>query len=151
MNPRSGEIIEFGAVIVENQTIIKTIQFFVKPSKPISLFTTELTGISQKMLDEQSKFTSQKEAIAEILNIFNDATLVAHNASFDIGFINEKMNQFGFGKLKNQIIDTLQVAKYIFPISASYRLEVVCKKLDIIYDPTIAHRADYDAKVLEQV
>lgn len=151
LNPRSGEIIEFGAVIVENQTIIKTIQFFVKPSKPISLFTTELTGISQKMLDEQSKFTSQKEAIAEILNIFNDATLVAHNASFDIGFINEKMNQFGFGKLKNQIIDTLQVAKYIFPISASYRLEVVCKKLDIIYDPTIAHRADYDAKVLEQV
>lgn len=151
LNPRFGEIIEFGAIIVEDNLVIDKIQFFVKPSKPISKFTTELTGISQKMLDEQYKFDNQKDAIEEILNIFQDYTLVAHNASFDIGYINEKMFQFNLGQLKNQIVDTLIIARHLFPFSNSYRLEVVSKKLNVFYDSSIAHRADYDAEVLQKV
>lgn len=151
LNPRHGEIIEFGAVIIENQKIKNTIQFFIKPSHPISKFTTELTGIDQKMLDENSKFDNQQDTIKEIINIFQDYTLIAHNAQFDIGFIEEKMDQFNLGQLNNEIIDTLAVAKYMFPISFSYRLEAVAKKLNIDYDATVAHRADYDAKVLTDV
>ncbi|MBD5423447.1 MAG: PolC-type DNA polymerase III [Mycoplasma sp.] len=152
LNPRHGEIIEFGAVIVENLKIKDTIQFFIKPSNPISKFTEELTGISQKLIDSESKFDNQKDAILKIINIFNeDYTLVAHNAQFDIGFIKEKIKQFNLPEIKNQVIDTLGIARYLFPISMSYRLEAVCKKLNIIYDPTVAHRADYDANVLEQV
>lgn len=151
LNPRFGEIIEFGAIIVENNLVIDKIQFFVKPSEPISKFTTELTGITQKMLDEQYKFDNQKDAIEEILKIFKDYTLVAHNASFDIGYINEKMFQFNLGQLKNQIVDTLTIARYLFPFSISYRLEVISKKLNVVYDSSIAHRADYDAEVLQKV
>lgn len=150
LNPRTGEIIEFGAIIVENDIAIKTFQFFVKPSKPISKFTTELTGISQKMLDEQSKFDNQKDAILEILKIFDKSTIVAHNALFDIGYIKEKMRQYNLGGLENQIIDTLNVAKFLLPYSHSYRLEIVSRKMNIFYDPSVAHRADYDAKVLQQ-
>lgn len=151
LNPRYGEIIEFGAVIVENRKIIDTIQFFIKPTKPISKFTSELTSITQEMLDQKSLFDNQKDAIIKILDIFKDSTLVAHNASFDIGFINEKMDQYNLGNLENQIIDTLSLAKFLFPISSSYRLEIVSKKLNVVYDASIAHRADYDAKVLYQV
>ncbi len=151
LNPRTGEIIEFGAVIVDNQKITETIQFFIKPSMSISQFTTDLTGISQKMLDEQSMFNNQKDALSKILEIFKDSTVVAHNANFDIGYIKEKMYQNNLGEFKNQVIDTLALARFLFPVSQSYRLEVVSKKMSIIYDPTIAHRADYDAKVLEQV
>ncbi len=151
LNPRQGEIIEFGAVIIENNLITKIVQFFVKPSKQISSFTSELTGITQKMLDTEAKYDNQKDAINEILNIFSDYTLVAHNAQFDIGFIKEKMLQYNLGTLKNQIIDTMGIAKVILPNSYSYRLEIVSKKLNIVYDPTVAHRADYDAKILQQV
>lgn len=148
LNPRHGEIIEFGAIIIENQIIKEVKQFFVKPSHPVSKFTTELTGIDQKMLDEKSKFNNQEDGVKEILDIFSDHVLIAHNAQFDIGFIEEKMKKYNMGKLNNEIIDTLNVAKYLFPVSFSYRLEIVAKKLNINYDSTVAHRADYDAKVL---
>ncbi len=151
LNPRTGEIIEFGALTYENGQIVESIQFFIKPSKPISKFTTELTGISQRMVDEKALFNNQEEALKKILAIFSDATLVAHNAMFDIGYIKEKMYQFNLGELKNQIIDTLGLAKFLIPVSQSYRLEVVAKKLNVLYDPEVAHRADYDAAVLQRV
>ncbi len=151
LNPRVGEIIEFGAAIVENFKLKENIQFFIKPSKPINKFTTELTGITQEMLDKKSKFDNQKDAIKEIMNIFKDYTLIAHNAQFDIGFLNQKLFENNLDQIQNTIIDTLAIAKYLFPISISYRLEIVCKKFNILYDASIAHRADYDANVLEQV
>lgn len=151
LNPRNGEIIEFGAIIVENFKVKDNLQFFIKPSQQISKFTTELTGITQDMLDKQAKFDNQKDAILEIKKIFKNYALVAHNAQFDIGYINQKLFESALNEIENPIIDTLAVAKYLFPISISYRLEVVCKKMNIIYDASIAHRADYDANVLEQV
>lgn len=151
LNPRKGEIIEFGAVIVENFKVKNNFQFFIKPSQKISKFTTELTGITQDMLDKQAKFDNQKEAIIEIKNIFKNYVLVAHNAQFDIGYLNQKLIESGFNEIENPIIDTLAISRYLFPISISYRLEVVCKKMNIVYDASVAHRADYDANVLEQV
>ena len=151
LNPRNGEIIEFGAIIVENFKAKDNLQFFVKPSQKISKFTTELTGITQDMLDKQAKFDNQKDAIIEIKKIFKDYVLVAHNAQFDIGFLNQKLTESGFDEIENPIVDTLVVSRYLFPVSISYRLEVVCKKMNIIYDASVAHRADYDANVLEQV
>lgn len=151
LNPRKGEIIEFGAVIVENFKVKNNFQFFIKPSQKISKFTTELTGITQDMLEKQAKFDNQKEAIIEIKNIFKNYVLVAHNAQFDIGYLNQKLIESGFNEIENPIIDTLAISRYLFPISISYRLEVVCKKMNIVYDASVAHRADYDANVLEQV
>ena len=149
LNPRMGEIIEFGAVEIEKGVVKKTHQFFIKAKQPISSFTTELTGISQKMIDEAK--LNEAEAIEKILEIFQDKTLVAHNATFDISFINEKLFQYGFEHLKNQIVDTLALAKYLLENSQNYRLETVSKKMGIFYDYSIAHRADYDAGILQKV
>ena len=149
LNPRMGEIIEFGAVEIEKGVVKKTHQFFIKAKQPISSFTTELTGISQKMIDEAK--LNEAEAIKKIVEIFQDKTLVAHNATFDISFINEKLFQYGFEHLKNQIVDTLALAKYLLENSQNYRLETVSKKMGIFYDHSIAHRADYDAGILQKV
>ena len=149
LNPRMGEIIEFGAVEIEKGVVKKTHQFFIKAKQPISSFTTELTGISQKMIDEAK--LNEAEAIEKIVEIFQDKTLVAHNATFDISFINEKLFQYGFEHLKNQIVDTLALAKYLLENSQNYRLETVSKKMGIFYDHSIAHRADYDAGILQKV
>ena len=149
LNPRIGEIIEFGAVEIEKGAVKNSYQFFIKAKQPISSFTTELTGISQKMIDEAKM--DEKTAMIEILKIFENKTLVAHNATFDISFINEKLFQYGFEPLKNQIVDTLALAKYLIETAQNYRLETVSKKFGIYYDASVAHRADYDANVLQKV
>lgn len=151
LNPRTGEIIEFGAVEMENGRIIKTHQFFIRPSQKISAFTTNLTGITQQMLESPEAIQEEKQAIEKIIDIFNDHTLVAHNAKFDISFINEKIHKYNLKRINNQVIDTLSLAKFLIEISQNYRLETVSKKYGILYDPTVAHRADYDAQVLQKV
>lgn len=151
LSPRLGEIIEFGAVEILKGNIINKHQFFIKPKKPISSFTTELTNITQEMLDKDSKYSDEKEAIKEIVRIFDNHTIVAHNAHFDMSFINEKLKQYELDPIKNQVIDTLALVKYLIPNSASYRLEAVAKKFGVSYDTNIAHRADYDAEVLQKI
>ncbi len=144
LSPRFDEIIEFGGVKIEKGVITEKLQFFIKGDKPISKFTTELTGITQDMVNEG---ISEIEGTKKILNFIQDFTLVAHNASFDIGFLKEKIYKYKLNKLQNQWIDTLSIAKLLLT-SKSYRLEIVCKKYAINYNTEIAHRADYDAEVL---
>ncbi len=145
LSPRFDEIIEFGAVKLQSGKIIDKLQFFIKGTKLISDFTTELTGITQSMVDDG---IIEINGIKKIINFIKDFTLVAHNASFDIGFIKEKIFKYKLGELKNQWVDTLSISRFLIEQSKSYRLEIVCKKFSINYDNEIAHRADYDAEVL---
>ena len=145
LSPRFDEIIEFGGVKIEKGIITDKLQFFIKGEKPISRFTTELTGITQEMVNGG---ISEKEGTQKIIDFIQDFTLVAHNASFDLGFLKEKIFKYKLQELKNQWIDTLAIAKLLIPTSKSYRLEIVCKKYAVNYNTEIAHRADYDAEVL---
>ncbi len=145
LSPRFDEIIEFGGVKIKNGIIIKRLQFFIKGEKPISNFTTNLTGITQAMVNGG---ISEIEGTKKIIDFIEDCTLVAHNASFDIGFLKEKIYKYNLKELKNQWLDTLAIAKFLIIFSKSYRLEIVCKKYGIYYDTEVAHRADYDAEVL---
>lgn len=145
LSPRFDEIIEFGAVKWQSGKVIDKLQFFIKGNKKISDFTTNLTGITQEMVNEG---ISEIDGIKKIINFIEDFTLVAHNASFDIGFLKEKIFKYELDELKNQWIDTLSIARFLIEQSKSYRLEIVCKKFSINYDAEVAHRADYDAEVL---
>ena len=148
LSPINGEIIEFGAVKIENGQVVDKEQFFIKSTKPLSTFTKQFTGIEDEDLKEAIK---EKEALEKIINYFKDYTLVAHNANFDIGFINEKLVKNGFDVLKNPVIDTLIVARFIHFWKKSFRLEAVAKRINVHYDEKVAHRADYDAEVLSNV
>ncbi|MGL5205305.1 MAG: PolC-type DNA polymerase III [Metamycoplasmataceae bacterium] len=145
LSARFDEIIEFGGVKIVNGKVVERVGFFIKPTQKISTFTTELTGITQSMVDEGF---SEIEGITKILNFIQDYSLVAHNAIFDIGFLKEKMFKYNLGELTNQWIDTLSIARLLIENSKSYRLGIVCKKYSINYDTNVAHRADYDAEVL---
>ncbi|MGL6125028.1 MAG: PolC-type DNA polymerase III [Metamycoplasmataceae bacterium] len=145
LSPRFDEIIEFGGVKIIDGQIVDRVGFFIKPKQKISSFTTELTGITQAMVDGG---LSEIEGIKKIINFIEDFTLVAHNAIFDIGFLKEKIYKYELGKLNNQWIDTLSISKLLNDNLKSYRLEVMCKKYSINYNTIVAHRADYDAEVL---
>ncbi|MCK5945883.1 MAG: PHP domain-containing protein, partial [Mycoplasmataceae bacterium] len=92
LSPIIGDIIEFGAVKVVDGKVIDKKQFFINTDSEISAFTTDLTGITKKDL-ANSKY--EKDAILDIKEYIEDFTLVAHNANFDLSFLNEKLRKYG--------------------------------------------------------
>ena len=86
--------------------------------------------------------------VEEVLRDFHewmaDDILVAHNAEFDMGFINTGFKKIGLSEAKNPVIDTLELARFLLPELKNHRLNTLCKRLDI--ELTQHHRAIYDAE-----
>lgn len=145
LSARYDEIIEFGAIKISGGVEVERFQTFIKPTKPLSAFTTELTGI--KELDVRNAPTL-REIMPRILKFIGNSIIVAHNAVFDYGFLNACVVKLGGEKLTNPVIDTLPLARVVFPNLKAYTLGSVCRACNTDYDEDAAHRADYDAKVL---
>ncbi len=138
-------ITEFGAVKIRNGEVVDRLQFFVNPQKPIPSQISQLTNITNAMVKDEMPIEQRLE---QILEFFGDAILVAHNAPFDIGFLNEALMRNGYSKIVNPVIDTLNLCKAYLKSMKSYRLGQCCRVFRITYDDGVAHRADYDAEVL---
>ncbi len=150
LSPEYEEIIEFGAVKVKNNRIVDRKQFFVRPSKKIPFHIIKMTNITnEQILKSNAKIES--EAILDIKNYLEGYTLVAHNANFDITFVNTKLEKYGYKKLNQPTIDTMVIARMVFPEAKRFRLQNIANRLNIEYDSEIAHRADYDAEVLARI
>lgn len=142
------DITEFGAVKIKNGQEIGRIQSLIKPKKHISQKITQLTHITN---DDVKDAPTIEEFIPQILDFFQDDVIVAHNATFDVGFLNEILVRYGYPKLKNPAIDSLTLAWKLLPDLKGYRLGNVARHYRIPYDGDDAHRADYDAEVLAGV
>ena len=148
LSPRFDHIIEFGGQIVKNRECIKSLQLFIKPPVQLSAFTTELTSITEDNVRNAKPF---EECVDEILDFIGDRILVAHNATFDYGFLNESLKRIGRKPLMNPVVDTLDLARSMLDRKA-YRLGNLARQYGIPYEEGGgAHRADYDANVLAQV
>lgn len=145
LSKENDRIIEFGAIKLHQGMIVDRMQMFVNPDLIISPFISKLTNISQTQLD-----ASEAEAVLvhKWKTFFADCILVAHNASFDTGFINQAYKRAGLMELNNAVIDTLDMAKAMIESKRSYRLGAIAKYYKLSYDDSVAHRADYDAEVL---
>ncbi len=142
------QMIEFGAVKIKNGIVIDKLHFFSQAEKKVSSVVKELTGITQEMVDNG---IPQAEAADKIKNFFGNATLVAHNANFDISFMKKLYINHNKGLLENPWIDTLHLAWAIMAPRRSYRLGKIAPKWGVFYDEKAAHRADYDADVLKTI
>ena len=138
------KIIEFGAVKIKDGKEIDRIDILINPGFEVSEFTTSLTGISNEMLKDKK---SIEEELPTIMDFLSDCVLVAHNASFDVGFIQQAIGE----KLSNPIIDTLPLCRYLFTEEKRYTLGSLCRSKGIDYDEESAHRGDYDAEVLKDL
>ena len=141
-------IIEFGAVTMYRGNIESRIDMFIKPPVKLSNFTTHLTHIKDSDLVNARSFAEVKD---EILDYVKGKVLVAHNASFDYGFINAELKRIKADPIDNVVIDTLDLARAMFKDQKRFRLGSVAKHFGVEYDESDAHRADYDAEVLAQV
>lgn len=148
LSSRFDHIIEFGGVIVENREVKQTLQMFIKPPVELSAFTTNLTSITQQDLKDAKSF---EESCDEILNFIGDSVLVAHNASFDVNFLNDALVRANRKPLENPVIDTLDLSYSMHADRKAHRLGNVARIYNIKYDEEVAHRADYDAKILSDV
>src|SRR5699024_8307587 len=149
LSPEFDEMIEFGANIYNYSTGSSTRHdILIKPKNKVSKFTTDLTHITNEMLEDKDPI---EIAFKKIYELISDGILVAHNANFDFNFLNTISKRLGYGELTNTVIDTLTLSRVLTPNLKSHRLGVVAKNYYIMYDEKIAHRADYDAEVLTNV
>ncbi|MBQ9824393.1 MAG: PolC-type DNA polymerase III [Solobacterium sp.] len=141
-------MIEFGGVRIKNQAVVETKQMFIKPPVPIPAFISGKTNITNAMVAGARSF---EEAADELIEWIGDAVLVAHNATFDINFLNEELRRIGREPLKNTVIDTLDMSRAILKERRAFRLGNIARNYHVSYDEEVAHRADYDADVLGSV
>lgn len=135
------KIIELSAVKMHNGQVIEEFEEFIDPGHPLSQETTDLTGITDEMVQGS---LSEKEVIIKFMEFCQDSILVAHNATFDIGFLNKALVRHSFVEIANPIIDTLELARFLHPEMKSHRLNKLTAKYDIKLEHH--HRAIYDAK-----
>lgn len=146
---RYDRLLEFGAVKVNMAgQVVDQIDFFINPDRKISGFAVEKSHITQEMVDRGK---SIKDALRTIKEFFGNDILVAHNAVFDFDFLNEALKNNGMETIKNPVIDTLQLSRYLYPDMRSHREEALARKFDISFDSLSAHRANYDAEHLGQI
>ena len=148
LNCAYNRIIEFGAVRVENGIVTEEMDILINPECPLPKKIVEITSITDKMLEKQPTIV---EALPRILSFIGDAILVTHNADFDFSFLQHALRNNGFEELKNPVIDTLSLSRYLFPESKNHRLGSLCRNMDVVYNEDEAHRANYDARVLNDV
>lgn len=134
-------IIELAAVKVRNGEIVDRFEAFANPHHPLSATTIELTGITDDMVNTAPEI---EEVLSDFKTWAEDAIFVAHNASFDMGFLNVGYKKAGFEQATNPVIDTLELARFLYPELKNHRLNTLCKKFDI--ELTQHHRAIYDAE-----
>ncbi|WP_066320650.1 PolC-type DNA polymerase III [Bacillus sp. FJAT-29814] len=134
-------IIELAAVKVRDGEIVDRFESFANPHHRLSATTINLTGITDDMVQTAPEVS---EVLQKFYDWAGDSVLVAHNASFDMGFLNVGYKKIGLEKAKNPVIDTLELGRFLYPELKNHRLNTLAKKFDI--ELTQHHRAIYDAE-----
>ncbi len=140
-SPAKGDrIIQLAIVTIENDIIIDTYTEFINPLKKIPFFIQDLTGISDKDVEDAQPFEAHA---AKIYSMLQDAVFVAHNTNFDLPFLQAELQRSGFPKWQGLTMDTVEMVRLMYPTAFSYKLQDIASVLNIPLEN--AHRADDDA------
>ncbi len=144
------ELLEIGAVKFNKEGLIgNSFNSLIKPEKPISSFITSINHIDNDMVKDAPPAN-------EVIRKFSDyvgkkSVLVAHNAMFDVKFINANLLKAGLPQIRNLTVDTLTFSRWAYPLLANeaekgqYKLQSLAKRFGI--EVFNAHRAEDDARV----
>lgn len=139
------KIIEIGAVKVENGKIIDRFSTFVNPKRPIPFEITKLTGITDEMVMEAPDIET---VLGQFLEFTADAVLVAHNAGFDVGFIEQNCKYQDIVP-EFTSVDTVALARILLPTLSKFKLNIVANALHISLENH--HRAVDDAGATAEI
>ncbi|MDO4764920.1 MAG: PolC-type DNA polymerase III [Eubacteriales bacterium] len=131
---------EIGAVKIENGMITERFSQFINPNRPIPRKIQELTHITDEMVKTAP---TMETVLPEFMEFCKGSVLVAHNSDFDISFIKKLCQKIDL-PTDFTYMDTLEIARHLYPDFKRYGLDYLCKELDI--NLSQHHRAVYDAE-----
>ena len=141
-------IVEIGCIELENLIPTKkNFHCYLNPERKVSEKAFEVHGYSDEFLSKQKKF---KEIVTEFMNFINGKKLIIHNAEFDLSHLNHELEILGMDKIKNQVVDTLSLARDKFP-GSSISLDALCKRYRIDNSKREKHTALIDCDLLTKV
>ena len=141
-------IVEIGCIELDN--LIPTqnkFHCYLNPERKVSAKAFEVHGYSDEFLSKQKKFD---QIVDEFLDFIKDKRLVIHNAEFDLSHLNNEMKLLGKDRMKNEVVDTLTLARNKFP-GSSISLDALCKKYRIYNSKRAKHTALIDCDLLAKV
>lgn len=145
--PHKGDkITQIAAVVIENNIITEQYTSFINPETTIPVFIKELTGINEEMVQEAPTFP---EIADKIYSLIDDAYFVAHNVLFDLGFLQEAFRKAGYEPFVGPIIDTVEMARIMYPTADGYQLNELAQQMGLHHDRP--HQADSDAYVTAEL
>ncbi|KCZ51119.1 DNA polymerase III subunit epsilon [Hyphomonas pacifica] len=152
LNPADGDrVIEIGAVEMLNHIATgRTFRVLINPKRSVSEDTVRITGITDEHLKDAPYF-EHPEVVDAFLEFLGDATIVAHNAGFDRGFINMELERCGRPPIpEERWIDTAAMARKKYP-GAPASLDALCRRYDISLESRTFHGALLDSQLLASV
>lgn len=145
-NSFNDRITEIGALKIEGGSVAGTYETLINPGRYIPYDITNLTGITNEMVTGSPTIET---VIPEFLDFVGDAVLIAHNASFDIRFINSSLRELGMNKLENEVMCTYKLGRKTFPELKRFNLKSLTKHLRILN--VSPHRAGSDASACARI
>ena len=141
-------IVEIGCIELENLIPTKNkFHCYLNPERKVSDQAFKIHGYGDEFLSKQKKFN---EIADEFLEFIKDKKLIIHNAEFDLTHLNNELKLFGLGKIENEVIDTLVLARDKFP-GSQISLDALCKRFKIDNSRRVTHTALIDCDLLSKV
>ena len=141
-------IVEIGCLELDN--LIPTKKYFhcyLNPEKKVSQKAYEVHGYSDEFLSKQKKFN---EIADEFMNFIKDKKLIIHNSEFDLKHLNNELSLINLESIKNETVDTLEIARAKFP-GSPVSLDALCKRYRIDNTKRVKHTALIDCELLSKV
>lgn len=137
------QIIEIGAVKLYNGEIVDRFSELINPGRKLPSKITEITHITDEMLEGKD---TEENAMKRFKDWFSDLPMVAHNAKFDVSFLEMAYQKYDLGIFENTVIDTLELSRTLDNNYSRHGLSVLVKRYEVPWDEDAHHRADYDAE-----
>ena len=141
-------IVEIGCIELDNLVPTKNrFHCYLNPDRKVSEKAFKVHGYTDEFLSKQKRFD---QIVDEFLNFIKESRLVIHNAEFDLSHLNNEMKILGKEKIKNEVVDTLILARNKFP-GSSTSLDALCKRYRIDNSKRVKHTALIDCDLLAKV
>ena len=141
-------IVEIGCIELDNLLPTNNkFHCYLNPERKVSEKALEVHGYTDEFLSSKKKF---KEVVDDFLSFIEGKKLIIHNAEFDLGHLNHELKLVGKDKIKNQVVDTLALARDKFP-GSSISLDALCKRYKIDNSKRNQHTALVDCDLLAKV
>ncbi len=144
-NPKYARIIEIGAIRIINEKFVETFSTLVNPNTLIPKKITDITGITDEMVRDAPTIDT---VFPQFITFLKDSPIVAHNSSFDMGFIKHAAERFGLC-INNPVVDTLQMSRIMFPNLDNHKLNTVSSYLQVTLENH--HRSMSDSAAAAEI